>query len=49
VSTSAIIAREKERARHQLLGKRYLVLLIALLLLFILYPFINQEVPRHSM
>ncbi len=44
VSTSAIIAREKERARHQLLGRRYLVLLIALLLLFILYPFINQEV-----
>jgi hypothetical protein len=44
VSTSAIIAREKERARHRLLGKRYLVLLIALLLLFALYPFIDQEV-----
>jgi hypothetical protein len=44
VSTSAIIAHESERARHRLLRQRYLTLLIALLLLFALYPFIDQEV-----
>src|SRR5258708_2408638 len=43
VSTT-MIAHESERTRHRLLRQRYLVLLIALLLLFALYPFIDQEV-----
>src|SRR5580704_3698660 len=39
-----MIAHESERTRHRLLRQRYLTLLIALLLLFALYPFIDQEV-----
>ncbi len=39
-----MIGHESERARHRLLRQRYLTLLIALLLLFALYPFIDQEV-----
>jgi voltage-gated potassium channel len=39
-----MIAHESERARHRLLRQRYLTLLIALLLLFAFYPFIDQEV-----
>ncbi len=44
MSTAPMIGRESERARHRLLRQRYLTLLIALLLLFALYPFIDQEV-----
>src|SRR5271170_7622077 len=39
-----MIVQESERTRHRLLRQRYLTLLIALLLLFALYPFIDQEV-----
>src|SRR5580704_17814928 len=44
VSTTPTVGHESERARHRLLRQRYLTLLIALLLLFALYPFIDQEV-----
>lgn len=44
MSTTPIVAHESERTRHRLLRQRYLTLLIALLLLFALYPFIDQEV-----
>ncbi len=39
-----MIPHESERTRHRLLRQRYLTLLIALLLLFAFYPFIDQEV-----
>jgi len=44
VSTTNTVHHESERARHRLLRQRYLTLLIALLLLFVIYPFIDQEV-----